>query len=532
MEAPAAIDGDAPADLAADLAASLTLPGAAAAQDILVATFNTSTMNTNPLEFHCFGAPNDDMAEPGSLAALYKTVFDNGEAVLSPANATLLRAVFPGKHVTVLARLCKQVPAMAAQTDAAVALFFPVMFLPFATGLMGDARIADARLISWPDRHVNALPVTAGAVNTTLYRPTVVNGSDATFSCIDDWFGQWCAFMFGPLPDGTRPVDRLRPLRRARYAAVTPKEEAASLPLQLLYLAAFDAVMVHAAIVPVQRAAFFELKRALADKMVLHKNDRLAQILTEQYLPQAAAVGLQECSRAFVRKLRAALDCYWHLMVEPAAADSGSDQLSAILVSAKHFDDPVFVRVPEELTAAGVEPQDLCLVEATHRRTGRRVLLASYHAQTGGVRVPAVLRRVSDVAEHDPAALSVAIVIMADTNACVHAAKPAHLSLAGLQQLVGQLNMTAAWSPRGPEDTTFKARTIWQAQSHKAVRRDAVHMRADRESKDTVITNARVVRHARVDNTGRGPEAPYVHGPRPTAQFPSDHGIVSCILRL
>ena len=73
---------------------------------------------------------------------------------------------------------------------------------------------------------------------------------EESMETLGTWWPRWRRFMFEE-PISPRKGDAvivgslLKQIPRAKYPAVTEKEEALSVPLQILCLAVFDAILVH-----------------------------------------------------------------------------------------------------------------------------------------------------------------------------------------------------------------------------------------------------------------------------------------------
>jgi hypothetical protein len=74
----------------------------------------------------------------------------------------------------------------------------------------------------------------------------------------------------------------LSKIKRAKYPAVTPEEEAVSVPLQTLYLAVFDAAMLRV-VTSAAPDTWLSVKRALTSHMVDGKDLRLIHVLEDAY---------------------------------------------------------------------------------------------------------------------------------------------------------------------------------------------------------------------------------------------------------
>ena len=70
---------------------------------------------------------------------------------------------------------------------------------------------------------------------------------------MDKWWLQWSEFIFNKKitvkkRDTTKTVgiyELMATIKNAKYPAITPEEEAISIPLQTLCLAIFDSILVH-----------------------------------------------------------------------------------------------------------------------------------------------------------------------------------------------------------------------------------------------------------------------------------------------
>jgi hypothetical protein len=493
--------------------------------DITVATFNVSAINRNPLEFHLLPS-----SLPPAVAAKLTAVTTKAEAFLrDPDNAAKLGDIFPVEWARELAALCaadKRLGIDPGALQAAAKHFDTFLAKPAVSGFFCNGALAAKRMTAWPDRFTNTIvdaPAASGA-KVVFCRPSVINGYDRPLVDGGSWWAAWKTFMFDTTIEaatGKRPVDLLRPLTHAKYEAVTPEEEAMSLPLQVFMLAAFDAFMVRLSLLGQRPSDFSEAKAALAKMLVDNKAARLRDIIYKTIMPGCSVIGLQECTHDFINCLEERLPFGWMLI---PSEEEGADltQFSAFLIDTDVFDaKSVQDALLPESVAAQVADGSLMAVTAVHAKTGAPVCLASWHDVGGGAHTLKVLAALKALeCPH--------LVLLADTNA-VRAPKKKALGLAQLQQAVGSYGWCTAWSPGGPEATTFKARSLWNAQPGKAVWTDEIATKADIESKDTIITSLRVVRCATVDNTGAGV---YEHSTRPSPAFPSDHGIVRATLRL
>ena len=104
-----------------------------------------------------------------------------------------------------------------------------------------------------PDRVTNTMNIVVDGKPAMLCRPTVINMYGEDLGSIEKWWAAWKEFIFSTevtMPKKgklqTNKISSLfEPISAKKYPAVTPEEEAMSIPLQVLCQAIFDAVLVH-----------------------------------------------------------------------------------------------------------------------------------------------------------------------------------------------------------------------------------------------------------------------------------------------
>ena len=431
-------------------------------------------------------------------------------------------------------------------------------------GFLKDPSFGEKRLISMPERITSSLKTPDGRL---LFRPSPITGYDPDMSDPDAWWAAWKRFMFR-----TAVLSRGKPVRsacalldlllRPKYPALTAAEEAASVELQALCLAVFDAVLARILFL-VAPSTWQPLRRALHAGLFADKPARCVALLAARHA-RADVIFIQEASEAFAARAGACLD---HAVLRPARVDGRRSQLSLILLSPAAF-DTASARDLSRDAAARLPPrcaaeEDLCVFEAVHRYAGP-CLLASFHGDSDGRTAGPVLAALHDLARDrypghllllgidantasrtappptcqlDPAPLS------ADTEVCVSpvltaAAAAAEggdasggLSVEGWEALLAARGLSSCWAGRDDAAglwTTFSARTLLQPQVHKAVAAAAAGGAEHRRLRDWVVFpagRAALAGPAERDNTGRGALAEV--RTVPSAAFPSDHAVVS-----
>jgi hypothetical protein len=110
-----------------------------------------------------------------------------------------------------------------------------------------DSSFGRKRLISMPDRMTSSIRTIDGK---TLFRPSPITGNPAEMGCTAAWWPLWKAYMFQTKAKVRGETKQsvfafLETIPRAKYPALSPDEEALSVPLQALCLTLFDAVLLH-----------------------------------------------------------------------------------------------------------------------------------------------------------------------------------------------------------------------------------------------------------------------------------------------
>ena len=147
------------------------------------------------------------------------------------------------------------------------------------SGFMKDKEIGSKRLASMPDRITNTINTLDEGV---VCRPTIINCYNERMDTVAEWWEQWRQFHFhrevlvkSKKDKGKKPVwSMLQKIAREKYPAISPEEEAVSIPLQLLCGAIFDATLVHM-LNTVAPGKWFPLKQAICESLMSRKQDLL-----------------------------------------------------------------------------------------------------------------------------------------------------------------------------------------------------------------------------------------------------------------
>ena len=462
-------------------------------------TWNLAAINNNPFEYwitHHDAAYNELMAK----AAAY---IKNDPGV--PVSTVFTDEMFEELKSNLLKKYDE--PAVAAtekiwRDDYSSRLT--------VKSFLKDKELGAKRLTSMPDRVTNTI-VGGGA---TACRPTVINcyeGGD--LSSIPLWWNQWKCFMF---EEPHNAAERLVPIKKAKYPAITDHEESISLPLQTLCLAIFDAVMVDM-MNRIAPATWQNLRAEISNALNKQKWPRTTEILSKSYA-DADVMFLQEVSAAYVEDLAHSQFGASHHIVRPAKLGK-RDQNSVILARREVFAEAPVVVEPET-PISGVGAGDLLLARAT--LGDQDVYLASFHGDTNGLLSLPVVKTVAHLVADKTAIFGL------DANTHV-----AHIE--GKKQ--GRDDFMSACEELGftyvhDGTTTYNARTYLQPQLHKACTREEFARKGDVNPKDAILYCGVVSSHADAakDNTG---EMSYVEDtPLPSMTFPSDHAILRTIVNI
>lgn len=406
------------------------------------------------------------------------------------------------------------------------------------SGFLKDKGIGSKRLASMPDRITNTIRVAGKKV--PMCRPSIVNNYTGQIKTVSEWWPKWRDFMFKERLDieakgevkSTRPCEMLGKISKAKYPALTEEEERVSLPLQTLCQAIFDAVMVHIMVTLSPDGRWAGVKSAVVKALYKNK-DRNTVGVIRSAAKDCAVICLQEGAAAFIKTLEKGLGRSYHV-VAPADVDPKRDQNSILLLKKSFFPDGKSAEVTDAVmkelgTSAPVEKGDILAVTATSS-DGKLYLLASFHGDTNGLATKQVVSAVQKVVAQQPAGCR--LVFGLDANTYLHKKE-------GVQDVEDFLahckteGLVSCWPEGTPMEkcfTTCIARTFLQPQLNKAVK-SVDKLTAGTEPKDHILVSGSVfaVDSCYKDNTG---QREYKEDTCfPSLRFPSDHGLVSVVLK-
>ena len=513
--------------------------------DLRVVTWNIAAPNNNPFEYWAM-KPSSGLDE---VVAGFQQCMDHPESydikisdIFTPSmyqelRDEMIQCEIPG---------CEQMdyPWMKEMLD-----------LKMISGFLKDKSFGEKRLISMPDRFTS---VVCTEKSKTQFRPSPISGFQGEMGTVDIWWPLWKSFMFRTpvLAEGKQyasVASLLEPIPRAKYPSLSAQEEKASLPLQALCLALFDATLTHL-LTRLAPDTWQPVRQALCRAQFQDKAAAGAAILRACYA-DADVIFVQEAGSDFTAVALAALPN--HCALIPAGAVGRRPQLSLILVRRSAFACPGAVDLAPSVAARlpphAVQPGDLCAFALRGRGERPPCVLASFHGDSDGRSTAPVLAALCAVAaEQFPGH---ALLVGLDANC---PATPAPSPAPGIlppppcmAAVLAGLGLASCWDGHGDPAglwTAFRARTPLQPQLHKAVGPTEARGRRNLRLRDWIVfRGAGLALHSVArDNTGRGvllhPAATGEGGggdaaaaaaaeAAAAAAFPSDHVIVFATLR-
>lgn len=400
-----------------------------------------------------------------------------------------------------------------------------------------DKKIGKKRLCSWPERLTSRVKIRTqdDYKEEYRYRPTIINAYNKPLESISSWWDLWLKFMFeeefhmiGASQGKTAKIcDLFSPIKRSKYPDITAEEEKISRPLQSLYLAIFDAIMVHI-LNEVARSSWFKVKKSLLSHLILKKEKRVQEIVEDCY-SDSDVVFLQEASLSFFSTLDQSRLSQDFLIPKPQLIDSKRNQNSLVLLKKSRFKSEDIKEITHDLLGYEslkhkLSSGDLCaFLVSDYNNTN--YLVASYHGDTHGLlTVPVLKAFCSFLQQHKN------IVFLFGLDANAHrVSKGDRLLFSDLLQFLDKNGLCSSWegNREGKQCTTYNARTFLQTQFNKAVSKADIKSKGDINPKDFIIFEARKAKlvETKVDNTGDDlfEEDKIL----PSVGFPSDHAIIS-----
>ena len=393
-----------------------------------------------------------------------------------------------------------------------------------------DAEIGKKRLISMFDRTTNTITTVTGQV----MRPTAVNCFEESTDLhkVKQWWPVWITYVFKTkitIKNRTGQKKQklirevLRPISRMKYPAISEQEELMSVPLQVLYGALFDVVVVN--LLNSIHPSWPQVRREACKLLNKNKVRRTTEIITTQYSPSSSIMLLQETSLELVQELQKATAAT-HTVHVPLKFDPDRSQNSIILLRTDEFDsiEEVTSSILSRLQRSGLANGDLFGITARHKPSSSLWLLVSYHGDSNGLFSSPVVSAVHDLGVQN----NRKIIIGMDANTYEYASPDLHGVIQFVESFVAK-DLSSCWgeNPNPQNYTTFNARTHLQSQLNAAIAYEDRSSSGDRNPKDFILFSRKGFKLLKTSKDNTGNHIFNENSMFPTMTFPSDHGIVS-----
>lgn len=305
-------------------------------------TWNIATVNTNPFEYWMTLDDKDYSKLMGDVENFMSVPGDRD---------ILLREIFPDslfhELLDLMTREASKDPSWKKVDFVRTQWFENFRGRRIISGFLKDRSIADKRLFAMPDMSTSRINIVGS--DTPAYRPSVVNHYTGDLRRQEEWWLRWRNYMFHEaltLKGGEvkRPVQMLKPLVREKYkdkqgnCYLSEDEAEASVPLQLLCLALYDAVLVHIMnlLRPPPESTWQNIKRSMT-VMAMGKLEKTLSILRTTY-GDTDVICLQKVSAIYKRRLESSLGTEFNVIF-PKTMDpeNPTEWYSVILLRRKVF---------------------------------------------------------------------------------------------------------------------------------------------------------------------------------------------------
>ena len=485
--------------------------------EMQVTTWNVAAVNNNPFEFWISGTEDYN-----TLMSNFAAYIEDPTEVDAPVADVFSEEMWEDLRVTMLAGKIEGVPKVEdywtnTYKDKKIISEF-----------LKDASIGKKRLVSMPDRITNTITTPDGL----MYRPSVINCYESDLSSQEKWWRAWKDHMFSDRYEvgkgnPKKGYQMLKQISRAKYPDITEEEEQVSVPLQIMTLAIFDAILVHL----LNKAAplvWQDVRAEMCDKLHRNKMSGIAEILLRQYYT-SDVLFLQEVGPRLLQNTYINTEFEVHI---PQKFDAERKQNSVILLK-KHGWANV-TEVTDGITSNIQEGSPLVAGDVFALSASRHVggvatayILVSFHGDTNGLATKPLLDAVKEYAASFP---NSRVVMGIDANTYETPKK----DQLGVSDFTTYLETTGfgtsyATSSKSKGFTTCNARTHLQPQLNKAVAFADKEAKADKNPKDHLLFSSHfTLDHSSRDNTGT--RTFHENMVFPTLSFPSDHSISTALL--
>jgi len=506
---------------------------------ITVTTWNIAAINNNPFEYWITMEKNP---------AYEKLMIDIESFIDSPGEKDLpVHEIFTDRMFDRLETRMKMVGWDSVRT------YWESDFRNrrIISGFLKDKMLGNKRLASMPDRITNTINIEGSDGYAAIAcRPTVINMYEGDLSSLDLWYEEWEKFMFTTelkikTTSGVKvntPYKMLTDIKNSKYPAITEDEEKVSIPLQTMCGAIFDAILVHMMNTLSTPSVWQPMKKIMIESLQKKKVPNTLKILENTYA-SSDIIALQEVSSAFINMASEGALGVTHHVIYPEKIDSARDQNSVLLLKKSTFPNGSSSEITslvesafEEGAKVPVSQGDILAITADDA-DGVPYVIASFHGDTNGLATIPVLDALMKVVRSDNEnSLSLSghkLIFGLDANTYESGKSGKMQDVLEFGKKYVSHDLTSCWGdvPNPKQYTTYNARTFLQPQLNKACKSTQKKLNGDVNPKDFILFNSKDFGLEEVwkDNTG---EKKYIEDMAfPTLNFPSDHGLLSAVLK-
>jgi hypothetical protein len=504
-----------------------------AGRTLSVATWNVAAINNNPFEYWI---TMDDNPEYEKLMAGVESFIAAPMEHDIPVNQVFTEEMYN--------RLDAKMTSVAGWPSVRTYWDSDFKNRKIVSEFLKDDLLGSKRLASMPDRITNTINV--ANAEQPVCRPTVINMYDGDLSTMNLWYEAWEGFMFtNPLQiaveGGTEsqiPYQMLQPIKQAKYPDITDEEEQVSLPLQTMCGAIFDAILVHMMNTVAPPTTWQPLKTRMVESLNRKKVPKTLEILDKVY-GQSDVITLQEVSSAFIYMAANSAIGERFYVVAPGDIDSARDQNSVIFLNKNIFPAGAASEITSLVQASFPEGAKVpvakgdILAVTTTDKDGLKYVVASFHGDTNGLATIPVVDAILVAMKNTPTLSDHVLLFGMDANTYEEGTPGKKQDVTEFGEFYRSKGLTSCWGdvPNPSNYTTFNARTYLQPQLNKACKSTQKRKYGDVNPKDFILfgKNTFEAVETKKDNTGK---KEYIEDMAfPTLDFPSDHGVLSTILK-
>jgi hypothetical protein len=302
--------------------------------------------------------------------------------------------------------------------------------------------------------------------------------------------------------------------------------------------AIFDAILVHMMNTVSPPSVWQDIKKTMVSELIKMKFPHTLQILEQMYM-DSDVITLQEVSSSFVDLMSQSNIGSRFYVVAPGNMDTARDQNSVILLNritfpggpSKEITSSVEKSFPPGVDVPVAKGDILAIVASD--LDGIPYVVASFHGDTNGLATEPVLDAIMKTMKDDSELVQHQLIFGLDANTYEHAKPKQQESVVAWGKHYTKHDLTSCWGdvPNPSNYTTYNARTYLQPQLNKACKKEDKRTLGDVNPKDFILFRKKAFEVVSTwkDNTG---EKKYVEDMAfPTLKFPSDHAILSTIIR-